>query len=63
MREQSYKERKKKLMQNIKGEIEDKKKQALKLMDESYHSTSSNNGKSKSYFHLLLSSNWKVREN
>ena len=47
MREQSYKERKKKLMTNIKKDEAEKKKQSLKLMDESFHSTNSQNEKSK----------------
>lgn len=43
MREQSYKDRKKKLMENIKKEIKAKQEDSLKMLKFSYHSTASNN--------------------
>ncbi|CDW86408.1 p-type atpase [Stylonychia lemnae] len=49
MREQSYKERKKKLLDNIKKEMKQKKDQEYKMLQASYHSTKSNNHHSKFY--------------
>lgn len=43
MREQSYKERKKKLLENIKHELKQQEKDSYKRLQESYHSTLSNN--------------------
>ena len=43
MREQSYKERKKRLMDNIKREQQQKRVTDLNILQASYHSTQSNN--------------------